>query len=221
MVIAPDLPGHGRDTTPVSARPYDRNVPRICELLDAQVEPVILVGHSSGGAVITAAAEQRPERIAVLVYLAAFLLPGDVPPPSVMRDDTESLLMSSLIVDEERQTVTVKKECVKQVFYADCSDEDVAWATGLLVPEPLVPRQAAALPPTDTNSGRVSRVYIETLHDNALGPATQKKMYTALPCRKIYSLPTSHSPFLSAPEQLAACLLEIGALLDGWKSATA
>ncbi|MGI8687174.1 MAG: alpha/beta fold hydrolase [Thermomicrobiales bacterium] len=211
-VIAPDLPGHGRDTTPIEDRPYERYVPRICEILDTQTESVILVGHSSGGAIITAAAEERPDQIGILVYLAAFLLPHGVAPPAIMRDDTESLLGSSLVVDEERQTVTVKKACAKQVFYADCTDADADWATSLLVPEPLIPRGVAALPTREQDIGHIPRMYIETLCDHALGPATQKKMYTALPCQKVYSLPTSHSPFLSAPAQLATCLLETSAL---------
>ncbi len=214
-VIAPDLPGHGRDTTPAEDRPYERYVPRVCEILDVQTEPVILVGHSSGGAIITAAAEERPDQIGVLVYLAAFLLPHGVAPPAIMRDDTESLLRSSLIVDAERQTVTVKKECAKQVFYADCTDADASWAISLLTSEPLIPRGVETLPTREANIGHIPRVYIETLRDQALGPTTQKKMYTALPCQKVYSLPTSHSPFLSAPDQLATCLMEIGALFAG------
>ena len=209
-VLAPDLPGHGRDRASIESRPYERYVPCVCAILDAHVEPVILVGHSSGGAIISAAAEERPERISVLVYLAAFLLPHGVAPPSIMRNDSESLLASSLLVDEEQQTVTVRKECARQVFYEDCSDADVAWATGLLGPEPLISQRVETLPVSAKQGGDVPRVYIETLQDRALGPKTQKKMYTALPCEHVYSLQTSHSPFLSAPDQLASCLLEIG-----------
>ncbi len=210
-VIAPDLPGHGHDTTPVAARPYEQYVPCVCAILDAQTEPVILLGHSSGGAVITAAAHQRPARVGVLVYLAAFLLPHGITPPELMRTDAESLLLSALIVDQDRQTVTVAPERATQVFYDDCTDADAAWATSLLVPEPLIPRGSAAAPTPTVISAPVPRVYIETLHDKALGPTTQRSMYTALPCQKVYALPTSHSPFLSAPEHLVACLLDIDA----------
>ncbi len=178
-VIAPDLPGHGRDATSVADRPYERYVPFVCEILDTQTEPVVLVRHSSGGAIITAVAEERPNQISVLVYLAAFLLPHSVAPPAMMRDDTESLLRSSLIVDEKRQTVMVKKECAREVFYADCTDADATWAISLLMPEPLIPREVTALPTRETDIGPIPRVYIETLRDHALGPPTQKKM--ALP----------------------------------------
>ena len=46
---------------------------RVCRILDTQSEPVILVGHSMGGVVITQAAQHRPEKIKTLVYLSAML----------------------------------------------------------------------------------------------------------------------------------------------------
>jgi len=52
----------------------------------------------------------------------------------------------------------------------------------------------------------VRRTYIECLRDRAIGPATQKRMYTELPCEKVVSMGTSHSPFLSEPEELAGHL---------------
>lgn len=208
IVIAPDLPGHGRDTTPLSARPYERYVPRICEIVDAQAEPVVLVGHSSGGMVISAVAAQRPARVAVLVYLAAFLLPPGVAPPAAMRDDAQSLLAASLVVDRERGVSTVPPERARAVFYGDCTDADAAWAIARLQPEPLVPA-AGTEQSSETAPPATPRVYIETLHDKALGPATQRKMVAALPCAQVYTLAADHSPFLSAPGELAGCLLDI------------
>ncbi len=72
-VLAPDLPGHGKDKTPVADVTLQLYVDSVCKLLDAQREPVILVGHSMGGGIITQVAEERPERIKWLVYLAAAL----------------------------------------------------------------------------------------------------------------------------------------------------
>ncbi|MGH2588174.1 MAG: alpha/beta fold hydrolase [Dehalococcoidia bacterium] len=218
-VVAPDLPGHGRDRTPVSDRPYERYVPSIRGVVEAQPEPVILVGHSSGGMIITDVAAQRPERVRVLAYLSAFLLPLGVSPPEVMRDDAESVLVASVVVDAERGVTTVRPECAQAVFYGDCTDEDAAWAAGMLGAEPLMPRSSAATEPVAATSAeeivtQVPRVYIECLRDRALGPATQRRMYTAMPCARVYSLTTSHSPFISAPEELAACLLDVAATFD-------
>jgi pimeloyl-ACP methyl ester carboxylesterase len=213
-VLAPDLPGHGNDTIPLSDINPQRIFQCLNDLLDDEGEPVILVGHSSGGMLITALADQRPKKVKALVYLSAFLLPPGVLPRTLAQEDNESILSSSLLIDEQRRIVMIKPEAAKAVFYADCTDEDADWATRLLVPEPMrtpVPQEESPQAPTSLKTERVTipRFYIACLQDKALGPATQKKMYTALPCRKVYSLATSHSPFISAPEQLAACLLDV------------
>jgi pimeloyl-ACP methyl ester carboxylesterase len=41
--------------------------------MDRRPEPVVLVGHSYAGSVITGAADQRPEQASALVYLDAFV----------------------------------------------------------------------------------------------------------------------------------------------------
>lgn len=53
----------------------ERYVKTITDLLDTQKEPVILVGHSFNGITISRVVELRPEKVAKLVYLTAFLLP--------------------------------------------------------------------------------------------------------------------------------------------------
>lgn len=211
--LAPDLPGHGADRTPIEARPWEQYLPTLAAHLAAASEPAILVGHSSGGMLISALAEREPARVAALVYLAAFLLPPGVTPPEVMQDATESRLNTALVVDRERGVLTVRPDQLKAVFYHDCTDADTAWAISRLVPEPLVPRGAEAAEAPPATPATAPRFYIETLQDRALPPAVQRRLYTALPCQRVYSLATSHSPFLSAPAQLAAHLLDIAALV--------
>jgi pimeloyl-ACP methyl ester carboxylesterase len=210
QVIAPDLPGHGIDKTAAAARPYELYVPRVCDVLDEEEEPVILLGHSSGGNIITSVAELRPEKINVLVYLTAFLTIGHSP-REMMNEDTESILKECFVGDENQLTVRIIAERAREVFYADCSDEVAQWAINQLIPEPIVRPNESGAPTTFRNFERVPRVYIECLQDKALGPKTQKRMYTDLPCQKVYSLSTSHSPFLSDPHGLASCLLDIEA----------
>jgi pimeloyl-ACP methyl ester carboxylesterase len=72
-VITPDLPGHGRDKTPLSLVSLSSYVDSVCRIIDAQRDPVVLVGHSMGGGIITQAAEYCPEKIKTLVYIAALL----------------------------------------------------------------------------------------------------------------------------------------------------
>lgn len=95
-----------------------------------------------------------------------------------------------------------KEDKRKDIFYQDCSDDDVERARHLFRSESPVPG-GTPVDVTEDNFGSVTRTYIECLHDHVISPSIQKKMYTELPCRRVVSMNTSHSPFLSAPEELA------------------
>jgi pimeloyl-ACP methyl ester carboxylesterase len=68
--IAVDLAGFGRSDLPSrpSLRGYAEDVAAVLDAIVA--EPFVLVGHSLGGGVATAVAEQRPDSVASLVLLA-------------------------------------------------------------------------------------------------------------------------------------------------------
>jgi pimeloyl-ACP methyl ester carboxylesterase len=207
-----DLPGHGQDKTPLGEITLAAYTKRVGETLDAQAEPVILVGHSLGGIVITQVAEERPEKIQRLVYLAAFLVQNGESLFQVAQTDSDSLVAPNLMVNEEQGSVTFKEGApLKDMFYGDCSDEDVARATSLLVPQALAPL-ATPVRITAEHFGRVPRVYIECLRDRAISPSIQKRMYTATPCQTIMSMETSHSPFFSAPQELVQHLTSLSSV---------
>lgn len=208
-VVTPDLPGHGADTTPIDQVTLQAYADRVCSVLDAQSEPVILVGHSMGGVVITQAAEYRPEKIDTLVYLTAFLLRNGEVLLQVAEDDAEALVLRNLIMAQDQSYATVKTAAAKDMFYGDCGDEDVAKAISLLCPQAAAPL-ATAVKTSEENYGGVRRLYISCLQDRAITPACQEQMYIALPCEQVITMDTSHSPFFSAPEELARHLLAVG-----------
>ena len=119
------------------------------------------------------------------------------------------MVLPNLVMAEDQSSATVREAAIKEAFYGGCSEEDIALARLLLVPEALAP-SATPISITEGNFGRVPRVYIECLRDKAIPPALQKKMYTALPCQKVISMDTDHSPFFSAPEELVTHLLSLG-----------
>lgn len=204
-VHALDMPGYGRDKTPIPEVNFEMIAQHVCGFLDNQVEPVILVGHSWGGGVISQVAEYRPEKIKLLVYLSAFLVAGLEIPQQLFN---ESKLTKNVITSEDNSYSTLNVDGVKEACYHDCSEEDVTLAKLLLVPHPTASNTGAVI--TDENFGRIPRVYIECLQDNALVPSLQKWMYTHNPCEQVISMNTSHSPFFSAPEELAAHLSSLG-----------
>ena len=200
-----DLPGHGSTRMPISEISLQAYADHVCGVLDDQAQPAILVGHSMGGVVISQAAEYRPEKVKILVYLAAFLLQNGESLSQVFDGDTDSLLTPNVVLSEDQSYLTVREEAIKEIFYADCSVEDVVRAKSLLVPQAIAPA-TTPINITEENFGRIPRVYIETLRDRVISPALQKQMYTTLKCQKVISMGTSHSPFFSAPEELVAHL---------------
>src|SRR5579871_5796384 len=71
--VAVELPGHGDDPAPLADLHGD--AARVGRVLDGIDAPVILLGHSYGGAVITHAGDHPA--VAHLVYLCAFALDHD------------------------------------------------------------------------------------------------------------------------------------------------
>ncbi len=207
-VHALDMPGYGRDKTPIPEVNFEMIVQYVCGFLDKQVKPVILVGHSWGGHVISQVAEYRPEKVRLLVYLSAFLVAPEEFPQQQLQQFYESELVKNFVMSEDNSYATLNVDDVKEIIYHDCSEEDVTLAKLLLVPQPIASNGRVAT--TDENYGRIPRVYIECLQDSALLPSLQKWMYTHVPCEKVISMNTSHSPFFSAPDELAAHLLSLG-----------
>ncbi len=205
-VVVPDLPGHGEDATPISELSMQDYADRVVRVLDEGAEPVVLVGHSMGGIVVSLAAEARPERVKRLVYLTGFLLEDGKALLSVAENDGEAIVLPNLVPNEDGSAFTVQN--LKDVFYGDCSDEDVAKAETRLVPEPAF-AFGTPVAVTEGNFGRVPRAYIECVQDRAIGISAQRGMHGRLPCETVISMETSHSPFFSAPEELAGHLVSL------------
>ena len=207
-VASPDLPGHGDDGTPIPEVSLDGYARRVCGLLDDRSEPGVLVGHSMGGIVISEVAERRPEKVLSLVYLTAFLLPDGRSLVDYAQQDEESVVTQNLDVDEDAGVTTLLEEVLKDAFYGDCSEEDARRAVGRIQPQPWQPF-VTPVNITEGRFGRVPRDYVECLNDRAITPRTQRKMQAGLPCRRVVSMRTDHSPFISAPEELAEHLTSL------------
>lgn len=77
-IVAADLPGHGLAAMP-GRLTIDQAARSLERVLDAQPGPVILVGHSVGGLVATAAALRAPDRVRALVLVETALSPMTTP----------------------------------------------------------------------------------------------------------------------------------------------
>lgn len=207
-VLAPDLPGHGKDPTPPNEVTLDMYARATVDFAKSMSEPVIVVGHSMTGISNSQAAEYSPESFRALVFLSAFLISDGECLMDYAMQDPDNLVIPNLIFSEDGATTTFKPEALKEALYADCSDEDIERAKSLLGPQSMVVF-STPLNTTEARWGSVPRYFIECLQDRAIAPRIQKAMYTAHPCERVFTMDTSHSPFLSKPVEVAEHLSSI------------
>ena len=209
-VMAPDLLSLGRDCTPTRGITLASWTGQIAALAQSAREPVVLVGHSRGGIVLSEVAERIPERIRVLVYVSAFLLEDGRSLRDAAAEDSESLVMPvAMSFDDERQSVSMREEAVRDAFYGQCSEEQVVLAQSLLRPEPLAPL-ATPVRVSAARFGTVPRVYVECTLDRAITHGAQQRMQATLPCRERITLETDHSPFFSRVEFVVPVRARLG-----------
>jgi pimeloyl-ACP methyl ester carboxylesterase len=202
-----DLPGAGDDPTPVAEVTLDAYARRICDALAAEPEPAVVVGHSMGGVAITQAAARCPERIARLVYVAAFL-PDDgqsLVDLTKLPEGAGDMVQENMVVEGEPPVATMPAAAAREAFYGLCTPEQAAWATERLRPQPLAPfvtpvqldRDGVAGPP---------RGYVIAAQDRAIPTALQRRLVADNPDVDAVELDADHSPFLSRPAELADAL---------------
>jgi pimeloyl-ACP methyl ester carboxylesterase len=196
--IAVDLPGHGADPGPLTDLHGHGDAVR--SVLDGVAGPVVLVGHSYGGATVTDAGTHPSVRH--VVYVTAFCLDAH---ESVIANDVpggHGGELEGAIRFADDGTMTVEDAAAPAIFFGDCDEATAAAAVARLVPERAdgfgqQPRAVAWRERPST--------YAVCTDDRALTPALQRNL--AARCGTVVEWPTSHSPFLSRPD-LVADLLE-------------
>ena len=209
-VIAIDLPGMGRDKTPINEVKFQTTVQGICSLIDTVSGKVILVGHSKNGVVISQVAEYRSEKIEKLIYVAAYLIPNGKTQSEYSALDVNGVLKPYVTRYPELNAHTLQSQIFKEGLYHDC-DESITEMAKLLLSHETAESGTTALQLSDQNYGSVRRFYIECTEDKAVTPFIQQKMYTESRCEKVFQMQTSHSPFFSKPQELCDIFLEIAA----------
>ena len=195
--VAIDLPGHGTSTEPLTDLHGHGDAVRAA--LDAIDGPVVLVGHSYGGAAITDAGTHAAVRH--LVYLTAFCLDAH---ESIIANDLaggEAAELADAIQFSADGTIVVDPARASDIFYADCEPIAVAAAVARLVPE-----SGAGFTQSPRAVGWRERpsTYVVCTEDRAIAPAMQRTL--ADRCDTVVEWPTSHSPFVSRPELVTELL---------------
>jgi pimeloyl-ACP methyl ester carboxylesterase len=204
-VRTPELPSTGADQTDPANITLEGWARFVADIVIGQAEPVILVGHSRGGVVISRAAELAPAQVRLLVYVSGYLLPDGGTVADTARGDLDSLVPPNMIPAAGGVTCLLRDEVIREALFGQCTDEDFEYARTRLSPEPLKPL-VTPLRITDARFGSVARAYVECSQDRTITLAAQRRMRIATPCSPVFTLDSDHSPFFSHAAELAQWL---------------
>ncbi len=170
--------------------------------LDAIAGPVVLLGHSYGGAVVTGAGAH--DAVRHVVYLTAFVLDRG---ESVIQNDLtggEAMkLTEALAFDGD--VIRCDPARAVEFFYNDCTPADADAAIARLKPMSMA---AMGEPVPGEIAWRTKpATYVACTDDRVLPVALQAS--NAARIGNTLEIPTGHSPFISQPALLSELLIDL------------
>jgi len=208
--VAPTLLGHGKGV--------DKNADHAAQVADmvrqivaAELDDFVLVGHSFGGSIIARLAEEIPDRIRRLVFWNAFVpLPGnalnDEVPPYYRATFAD---MASATPDN---TITLPYPLWREGFINDADAALARSAYESLSPEPF----QAFLDKLDLTrfyATTIPKSYLNCTEDNALPQGEwgwHPRMSNRLGLFRLVQMPGSHEVLFTNPVGVADKLIEAG-----------
>ncbi|WP_237358318.1 MULTISPECIES: alpha/beta fold hydrolase [unclassified Rhizobium] len=169
--------------------------------LEAQTGPVVLVGHSYGGVVITEAGSD--EHVKSLVYVAAYA-PGEGQSIADLNKDYPTPAGFSELVADKRGFLTLTRNGVAKYLAQDVSPEQAALMEATQKPTNGKNfEEKVGVPAWKTKPSW----YIVAEHDFMLQPALQKVLAKNISAH-VVTLSSSHTPQISQPAEVAKVILE-------------
>jgi len=139
VVQVVELPAHGADQTPPAAVTLNNYRDKVVGIIGATSGQVVLVGHSFGGMVASAVAEQIPDRIAKVVYLAGYVPTSGQSQLSLALSDTASRVLTALVPSADGLTLGIQQSQLVPIFCQDCSPTAGQLLIDSYRPEPSIP----------------------------------------------------------------------------------
>jgi pimeloyl-ACP methyl ester carboxylesterase len=202
LVYAPTLDGcaerHHQVRAGITVDTHAREVAQF--LFYEDLRQVVLVGTSSGGMVISKAAELARDRVGRIVFVDALaLLPGEEVSRIVRRPSSPEI--TELTIEPARADA-------EQRLFADLTPELRAWALARYTPHPVAALEAPMVATTFWEHQWPATVI---RCRRAANPPEAHQRRTAERLRATWhEMDTGHYPMLSEPEQLARLLLADG-----------
>ncbi|MBL7261311.1 alpha/beta fold hydrolase [Paractinoplanes lichenicola] len=175
--------------------------------------PCVVVAHSMSGPVVTLAAEREPGLFAHIQYVSAFApVSGHATAdyiglPENAGDLVAPLLAADPAVVGALRIRTDDHAALRECFYGDVEPARAEAAIALLSVDGPMGIPGEAFPVTRARFGAVPHSYVMCTRDNAVRPELQRRLIRELDAvsaapTKVFELDSSHSPFLSRPDEL-------------------
>lgn len=193
-----DLPSVARAPDGLGDATLDGDVAAIVAELDG---PAVLVGHSAAGYAITRAAALDPAKVALLIYLCAYVPRPGATIADLAREAPGQPLDGRLEIDRTHLALRFRDTAVEANLYDDCAAEVIDYARPRLGWQAIRPQLEAVASPDAVPSH-----YIVCTRDRAIPPEQQRDMAAGLPGARLHALATGHSPFFAAPGALSELL---------------
>ncbi|MEV6523418.1 alpha/beta hydrolase [Longispora sp. NPDC051575] len=189
-----ELTSHGTD--PATVGDLRSDVALVRETVRAIDGPVVLVGHSFGGVVVTEASAELPN-VTQLIYVAAFL-------PRV-GDSMRALTGGGNApwIEFKDGLISVAAGWGSKLFYSDVDADVAAGAEARLQPQ-----SAASFGQEVLAAGwqTIPSTYVVTTQDQSVPTGLQREMLARAGITDVAEFDSGHSPFLNHPAELADLL---------------
>jgi len=195
--------GHNVFATQLPLTCLDDDVETTRRLAEAQKGPVILVGHSYGGAVITEAANKIPN-VAGLVYTAAYA-PDAGENLAEMPRHAEPMAMTAAMHADNYGRLWISKEKFAENF---CQDVDKTEANIMAAVQKPISTQCFENRLNNAGWKKYPSWYQISQNDRMLSPALQRFMAERIKPQKTISLPTSHASMISYPTEISNLIVQ-------------
>ena len=202
---APTMPGHNReeDRSQIQFADY---VAKIVAVLESQKKPVVLVGHSSAGFLMQAAAPKASGNIAQLIFHNAFILPDgksqfDLVPPEV----AEGMTMAAKASPDN--CVPVDEGFVRNMLMGRDPVEKQDVLISRLVPQPIG-LFTTAVNTRDFNTLQIPRTVLFCRDDVSLPPGAYLGMAQGLGKHDLIETDGGHETLFTNPAAVAEGLLK-------------
>jgi len=202
---APTMPGHGPKDDRSGIR-FEDYVEAIVRVLAQQPEPVVLVGHSSAGFMMQAAAPKASGKISQLIFHNAFVLPDgkcqfDLVPPEVAQGMTAAAKASP------DNCVPIDEGFVRGALMQDAPVEIQDNLIARLVPQPI------SLFTTPVSTGdfealAILKTVLFCKDDASLPPGAYLGMAQGLGEHDVIELEGGHETLFINPKALAGALIK-------------